>query len=238
MYIAACTTLPITSPAKMFRLLPAGHFRASDGRPKEVASWFLDGAIAAKLIRAATAQNVDFVIDYEHQTLQAAQNGKPAPAAGWFHKLEWRDGDGLYVTDARWTDAAEKMLTAQEYRYISPVFQYDSKTGDVEKLVNAALTNNPALDGLTDLAAATRRHNSLDVERSAEIEHANDVLLRTFGSGAATVSSAAARSSRVDRNDGGGVFGRMQEDEIEQTNAKLRELFGPNAAQVKQMPKR
>ncbi len=213
----------------MFRLLPAGHFRASDGRPKDVSGWFLDGTIAAKLIREATTQIIDFVIDYEHQTLQAAQNGKPAPAAGWFHTLEWRDGDGLYVTDARWTDTAAKMLTAQEYRYISPVFQYESKTGNVEKVISAALTNNPALDGLTDLAAATCRNDAHDAELRAEIEHANDVLRRTFGPAAATINFSDAQSVKLNARRGEGVFGRMGEAEIEATNEKLRAAFGPNA---------
>lgn len=185
------------------------------------------------LIRAAAAQAIDYVIDFEHQTLNTVQNGKPAPAAGWFHKLEWRDGDGLYVTDARWTDTAAKMLTAHEYRYISPVFQYNSKSGAVEKLMSAALTNNPALNGLTDLAAATHRHNPADAALSADVEHANDVLRRTFGSGAATINSVAAKSTNSAQKGNSGAFGAMSAYEIEETNAKLRTLFGPNAAQVK-----
>ncbi|MQY50758.1 phage protease [Rhodocyclus gracilis] len=86
-----------------FRLLPAGEFRARDGRPAEIPAWRMDATIAAALINQVAATGVDFVIDYEHQTLLAEKNGQPAPAAGWFKALEWREGDGLYVVGAKWT---------------------------------------------------------------------------------------------------------------------------------------
>lgn len=105
------------------------------------------------IIGTANARANEFVIDYEHQSLNANRNGAPAPAAGWFKRMEWRDGDGLYVIDARWTDIAAKMIATREYRYISPVFTFD-KSGNVSSILSAALTNTPALDGLTDLAAA------------------------------------------------------------------------------------
>lgn len=144
------------------RLLPAGNFRAADGsgRPAGIASgWLLDDALAARLVAAASARASDYAIDYEHQTMLTRDNGQPAPAAGWFKKLEWRSGDGLYVVDVRWTDRAAAMIAAQEYRYLSPVFSYHAKTGAVTGLGPAALTNNPGLDGLTDLAALSAFFN-------------------------------------------------------------------------------
>jgi phage I-like protein len=81
------------------------------------------------------------VIDYEHQTLNAATNGQPAPAAAWFSTLEWRDGDGLYATDVQWTERAAAMVAAGEYRFLSPVFCFDNH-GNVKALLHAALTNN------------------------------------------------------------------------------------------------
>lgn len=108
---------------------------------------------ALKIIGEANARTSDYVIDYEHQSLGASKNGTPAPAAGWFKRLEWREGDGLYVVDARWTDLAARMIADKEYRYISPVFSF-GKNGQVSSVFCAAITNTPALDGLTDLAAA------------------------------------------------------------------------------------
>jgi len=142
-------TLPVeASSGREFRILPADAFRAQDGRPKEVAAWVLSEARGRELVIAAEQRSMDYVIDYEHQTLSGAR----APAAGWFKALEWRP-DGLYATDARWTDAAKGMIAAREYRFISPVFTYSAQTGEVLALVNIALTNNPALHGLTDLSA-------------------------------------------------------------------------------------
>jgi phage I-like protein len=70
--------------------------------------------------------------------------------------LEWREpGEGelggLYFSP-EWTAKAAAMIDAREYRYISPVFTYDP-TGAVLDVLHAGLTNNPGLDGLTDLAA-------------------------------------------------------------------------------------
>jgi phage I-like protein len=78
------------------------------------------------LIAAADARQTPYVIDYEHQTLRSAKNGLPAPASGWFKKLEWREGVGLFAVDVEWTDAAAAAIDAGEYRFISPVFLYDT----------------------------------------------------------------------------------------------------------------
>lgn len=144
------------------QLLPAGHFRATDGRPEKLKDgWYLDAALAARIIAAAAALKRDLVIDYEHQTLNAESNGQPAPAAGWFKTLEWREGQGLFATDVQWTDRARQMIEAKEYRYLSPVFVFHPKTGAVTRLQMAALTNYPGLDGMAEvLARAAARFNA------------------------------------------------------------------------------
>ncbi len=138
------------------QLLPAGTFRASDGsgRPTDAPHWKLDGAIAARLIARVAAKANPLVIDYEHQTLFAEKNGQPAPAAGWFagRSLEWRDGQGLFATDPEWTPPAAARIANGEYRYISPVFEYDRQSGEVLDLRMAALTNNPGLTGMAAVA--------------------------------------------------------------------------------------
>ncbi|MDE9466879.1 phage protease [Xenorhabdus bovienii] len=139
------------------QLFPAGEFRANDGRPADCACWVMTREIAENLIQQVSARETPLVIDYEHQTLRAIKNGQPAPAAGWFHTLEWRDGDGLYAINVEWTDKARDAIAANEYRFISPVFLYDTH-GHVTALLHAALTNTPALDGMEAvmLAAASR----------------------------------------------------------------------------------
>ena len=134
-------------PKREFRVIPAGRFAAVDGRPN--GSWNLSPASAKKIVAAAKAKAIDYVIDYEHASMIP---GKVAPAAGWFKQLEART-DGIYVTDARWNDVALRMIDNKEYRFISPVIFFDDKTGEVEGLHNVSLVNNPALPTLTDLAA-------------------------------------------------------------------------------------
>ncbi|MCQ4171734.1 phage protease [Hafnia paralvei] len=153
------------------QLFPAGEFRAVDGRPTECDHWLMTAEIAQPLIETAALRKTPYVIDYEHQTLHATKNGKPAPAAGFFHTLEWREGEGLFAINVEWTDAAAAMIANGEYRYISPVFNFD-ESGHVRVIFHAALTNTPALDGMDEamlaatslLAAAstTEDHTEMD----------------------------------------------------------------------------
>jgi phage I-like protein len=135
-------------------LLFSGSFRAADGRPREVSAWQLDSAIACAVILRAGKKQGDILIDYEHQSLRSEQNGQPAPAAGWFKALEWREGKGLFATGIAWTNRARELIAAREYRYISAVFTYNPKNGEVVEILSVALTNTPALDGLDALIAA------------------------------------------------------------------------------------
>ncbi|MFS4551372.1 phage protease [Comamonas resistens] len=138
------------------RIMPSGYFRTRDGRPSgQISDWHLDAQIAAKLIAATAPSGGAYVIDYEHQTLKKSDNGQIAPAAGWFKGLEWREGKGLFMTQIEWTDRARQMIASREYRYLSPTFHFDPITGDVTALHSVALTNDPALLGLVDLAAAS-----------------------------------------------------------------------------------
>ena len=108
--IASLTQEINTATPGVIQLFPAGEFRARDGRPTECAAWLMTREIAERLIAAADARDTPYVLDYEHQTLRAAKNGLPAPAAAFFKKLEWRDGEGLFAIDVEWTAAAAAMV--------------------------------------------------------------------------------------------------------------------------------
>lgn len=149
----AALSVELSSGNETVKILPAGLFRGRDGRPAGCAGWVLDQTNAAALVAAASRRQTRYAFDYEHQTLHAVQNGRPAPAAGWFSQLEWREGDGLYALDVKWTAAAAAMIAAEEYLYISPMFLY-APDGRVTELINVALTNNPALDVLPELSLA------------------------------------------------------------------------------------
>ncbi|AHE72556.1 hypothetical protein M942_04515 [Enterobacter ludwigii] len=164
----AALTLEIDNAGPRVQLFPAGRFSAADGTSR---SWYIDAAIAQRLIDAARNQANDYAFDYEHQTRNTLQNGQPAPAAGWFKTLEWVDGVGLFATDVRWTERARAMIEAKEYRYVSPMFRHD-KAGNVVRLLNAAITNLPALDGMTELVAASflsGEENPMDEELLAAL---------------------------------------------------------------------
>lgn len=143
----------------MLQLIPAGKFDAPRGAMAGRGPWFIDDAIAAALIQRVQTRQNDIVIDYEHQTLKAAENGQPAPAAGWLkpENIHWVAGKGLMASNPNWTPKASEHVSNDEYRYLSPVFSYDSKTGRVLDLINVALTNQPAIDGMDKvmLAAAS-----------------------------------------------------------------------------------
>ena len=164
------------------KLLPAGKFRAKDGRPEGLAGWVMNDASANALLSASTDQADKYLIDYDHQTLHSKVNGQQAPAAGWFAELAWRPNDGLYAVDVEWTAAASAAIEAKEYRYISPVLRYNPATGEVTGLLMAALVNYPALDGLNDLAAAhfiLQPTQALSMDIDVLIERLNLTALAT-----------------------------------------------------------
>lgn len=149
------------------QVLPAGHFRAHDGRPFEPSlkkGWFMDKPVADRLIKQVKAKG-KVMVDYEHAYLFAALNAQQgkAPetviASGWIHgdDIKWQD-DGLWVKP-RWTQRAKEMIDAEELTGLSATFTYDDKTGEPVHFLNVALTNDPALTelkGLTNLAALSK----------------------------------------------------------------------------------
>jgi phage I-like protein len=102
---------------------------------------------------------IDTEIDFEHASEfpELAQGG-PIPAAGWMTAIEDApDKDGILWGVARFTARAAAMITAQEYRYISPVIDFgarDKRTGEPQgaTLVSLALTNRPFLESLPAIA--------------------------------------------------------------------------------------
>ena len=134
-------------------ILPAGEFVGRDGR----GPYTLGDAHAVIAATIAFAKGADLVVDYEHQTLTAKDHSGPVPAAGWMKEFEAR-GDGIWAR-VDWTSAAASALQAREYRYFSPVFDYDARTGEVCRIRIGALTNIP---NLQLQAAASRQGDLMD----------------------------------------------------------------------------
>lgn len=115
--LAACSfTLgaPAADNTLWVQITPAGHFLPADGREINVPSWHIDQAVAAKVIERFRARQNKRVVDYEHQTLLKEENGQPAPAAGWYLDLEWREGQGCC------SDRTRSVQVRAGYGYLRP----------------------------------------------------------------------------------------------------------------------
>lgn len=154
--VAACSfSIDIEQPWN--QILPFGEFSARDGRPFETPNqvWRIDnenGRALAALLAEQTKEGEPLLFDYEHQTLNAAKNGQPAPASAFGEEYEWRDNKGLFVKPA-FTEKARVHIKSREYTKFSPVIRYNKTTGDVLSLHSVALTNKPALAGMQAAAA-------------------------------------------------------------------------------------
>lgn len=169
--IAACSfQLPKLDDGSVWiQVTPSGHFTPSDGRVLDVPSWYIDASVAQSVIDRAKSRLTPPVLDYEHQTLKKEENGQPAPAAGRFLELEWREDSGLWGR-VELTARARQMIEDGEYLYFSPVFSY-ADDGRVLALLMGALTNDPAIDGMEPLArraAATFGHFTNNEESNVD----------------------------------------------------------------------
>jgi phage I-like protein len=135
---ASCAQLLPEGVPEWVQLLPAGEVVSRDGR----GPWRNDDP--ESVLEAFSAWGMPLLVDYEHQSLDAKDKTEPTPAAGWIDRLEIRDGE-VWGHVEKWTERAASMLAASEYRFLSPVFNYEPKSGVIRQLCGAGLTNNPAL---------------------------------------------------------------------------------------------
>lgn len=137
---------------KWIEILPLGDFNtnAQDGRGPFHAN-------GAAVIAATKANGLDrgLPIDYDHRTF----TGDDSRAAGWIREL--KIAGNTLLARVEWTPAGAAAIARKEYRFISPVFQCkpddpnapkDEISGEVLYLSGAALTNDPALHQLGELA--------------------------------------------------------------------------------------
>ncbi|PAT00666.1 MAG: hypothetical protein BSR46_01680 [Candidatus Dactylopiibacterium carminicum] len=142
----------------MCQLTPDGVFRSKDGRPEKLKGWRMNPQVAERVLATLKSRTNPIVVDYEHQTLLAEQNGQPAPAAGWIDpaSVQYTPGEGLFAP-IQWTDRARAWIECNEYRYLSPVLLTDEDTGDVLELLHVALVNDAAVDGMDRVVALRAR---------------------------------------------------------------------------------
>ncbi|MBL4838384.1 MAG: phage protease [Kordiimonadaceae bacterium] len=196
------------------QVTPTGDFQPSDGRDIPVDHWHIDALSAGKIITDFNARANRMVVDYEHQTLLREENGQPAPAAGWFETLEWREGKGLFAR-VELTARARAYIAGGEYLYFSPVIRYHPTTGVVTGLEMGALTNTAGIDGMEKLdllAAASFNHQhaksntsldniSLDNPPESTMKELLALLFATLGlaANASQDNAIAALTAFVDK---------------------------------------
>lgn len=146
------------------QLMPIGP--AVDGRDGR--AWTMSDPDAV-----VAASELPMVLDWEHATEIKAPQGEPAPAAGWIKELSVvrveaagaGRAPGIWAR-VEWTPRGASSVRDHEYRYVSPVFQFEKGTTEVLRLLNAALTNRPNLD-LTALNGRESRQPATPSEDSS-----------------------------------------------------------------------
>jgi phage I-like protein len=130
------------SVPEWLHLAPMGVVHGVDGR----GPYRIESAAHVAQIIAASKANKLIPVDVNHSTQVKGPKGEEAPARGWLVDFEAR-ADGIYGR-VEWTPTGTAMMTAKEYRGISPVWKVDPANGRVLAIVGAALTNTPNLTQL------------------------------------------------------------------------------------------
>ena len=111
------------------------------------------------IVKNFRKRGADTVIDYEHASeFPDAAKGQPIPAAGWFKSLDnGPDEKGILWGSAEFTPRARDLVRSREYKYLSPVIDYDARdkiTGSKQgaTLLSMAMTNRPFLEAMPAIA--------------------------------------------------------------------------------------
>ncbi|MCX7071206.1 MAG: hypothetical protein NTW01_09460 [Gammaproteobacteria bacterium] len=118
-----------------------GRIRGQDGR-----SWRMSQPKSL----AATLQQIQ--VDENHATQLAAPQGQASPAFGWVDNYAL-DDTGAISGRVQWNERGLNAVRGRDYRYLSPVIEFDAVTGEIVGVKSVALTNNPNFPSLALNAA-------------------------------------------------------------------------------------
>jgi phage I-like protein len=148
------------APPDWVQVIPGGQLDGRDGRgPFRMID-------PQKVIDETRKLNMEvgLPLDFNHATDIASEKGGEAPAAGWMKDFKIGPNNSL-MAHVEWTHRGKAALSRgpngepPEVRYLSPVFQFNPKTGDILSLLRAGLTNNP---NLCDTAIHARKPHSAE----------------------------------------------------------------------------
>ena len=143
-----------------------------------------------------TMTELPIVLDWEHSTEIKAPAGEEAPAAGWITELNVVTEEGAGRVPGiwgrvEWTPRGADSVRNHEYRYVSPVFVFTKASTELDRLLNAALTNRPNLE----LTALNREHGATREDPSDEDR--NDMTPEQFKALCATLGLPADSSAEA-----------------------------------------
>jgi phage I-like protein len=167
-----------------FTLLKAGLNGYDDGQGEIL----FDDIAAQSVMARYQRRKIDLMADYEHQSLEKPAVEAPASAKKWVPEV--RNGD-LVATNIQWTKRAADMIAAREYRYWSIAARIEKATGRVVQIINFALTNNPAADGISPLVAASLLATGAEEPEETTMK----TVLVALGLSAETEESAAVAAA-------------------------------------------
>jgi phage I-like protein len=200
---------------KEFRLFRFGNNPSTKGTYK------LTPESAKLLMSTYRERGLKVTFDYDHHGVKPLKDARPedGKAAGRCD-LELRD-DGIWCVNCEWTPAALKGIQEGEWIYFSPAFLPNEETKEILELINVALTNIPALDGIEPLAAnrageSGAVHTLTSTAKETPVAHPIAEHLKKFVSGGKTLADCAkATGIHADRmkelHDGAGAAPSQEE---------------------------
>lgn len=125
-----------------------GMVKGVDGR-----AWRLS---QPRLVAANASQPIQ--VDENHATQLAAPLGQASPAFGWISSLS-ADDNGAVSGAIEWTERGLNAVKGRDYRYLSPVIEFDAASGEIVGVKSVALTNTP---NFPSLALNSAQHHSTE----------------------------------------------------------------------------
>lgn len=137
--------VPVDAPSRIM-VIPWGEVQGKAG------DFVCDEAAGAAMLAAFRKHGADLPIDYEHATVggEFASPDGTAPAAGWIKSIDVVPGVGLFA-NVEWTRRGAEFVAEKEYRYLSPVVWVRLADRRAVVLHSVALTNKPAIAGMTPI---------------------------------------------------------------------------------------
>ena len=145
---------------------PLGTFYgySTNGSVEEV----IDQEVIDNLVADYNTNPVELLMDIDHKSMRAPEE-RDTTAAGWIYGLvsvkDLGRLSGLYGK-VKWTDVGRRLVESRQYRFISPVFEVDE--GRPVRIINAAITNRPALSTISPILNTTTNNNNSEVGENTD----------------------------------------------------------------------